>query len=361
MKLACISDSHIGYRHRFKTQRLRDYVTAFNDAVKKALARKPDIIVFGGDLLHHSKPDPVSLRTVMKKLIELAGRMPVIVSIGNHEIEGHLGTTYTPIYSDIHENIHVLTSENPHVKIKVRGKEINFHGFEYTRSRERAEETLFKISSELKSRGVNILLLHQAVEHYLSPHELSISALREVASKYDLILLGHVHKHQEVAEVMDLTPCYYIGSTERISFNEASNKTGFMFLKDDYRKPDYVKVKSASMKHVTEKPGKITPEEANRRIEELINSNKDVKILKLELEADIQGDLTEVRRDWSAVEDDFTILEVNVIQPAAAEELRFERMNVDENTVREYFRKTGIQDKELEDLCIELYNKYSAG
>ena len=49
MKLACVSDCHMGYRHRFKTQRLRDYEAAFNDAVGKAMESEPDVVLFLGD------------------------------------------------------------------------------------------------------------------------------------------------------------------------------------------------------------------------------------------------------------------------------------------------------------------------
>ena len=31
--LVCISDCHLGYRHRFKAQRLHHYLNAFNDAI----------------------------------------------------------------------------------------------------------------------------------------------------------------------------------------------------------------------------------------------------------------------------------------------------------------------------------------
>ncbi|MFH1403303.1 MAG: DNA repair exonuclease [Candidatus Altiarchaeota archaeon] len=361
MNIACISDCHIGYRHRFKTQRLWDYVSSFHDALEKSLERKPDIIVFGGDILHHSRPDPVSLRAVVRKLIEVADKTPVVVSIGNHEIEGHLGTAYAPIYSDLHENIHVLTSENPHATVRLKDGKADFYGFEYVRNRERVEDMLLKMSEGVNTRGANILLLHQAVEHYLEPHELSISALREVAGKYDLILLGHVHKHQRVVEVSDITPCYYIGSTERISFNEASNPTGILFFKNDFSNPEHVRVKSASMRHVRERMGEAAPGDVNRRVEDLLESNRKVKLLRVDVDVEFQGDLTEVRRDWSAYEGEHTILEVSVNQPQVSDQIALERITFDEDMIREYFEKSGIRDKELEELCVRLYGKYSVG
>jgi DNA repair exonuclease SbcCD nuclease subunit len=353
--IAFIGDCHLGYRHRFKAQRLRDYARAFEEAVAKALRLKPDVVVFTGDLVHHPKPDPVSLRTVMRKLVEVADVCPVVVCIGNHEIEGHLGTTYSPIYNDIHEDINVLTSESPHVLLNIHRKTYGFHGFEYTRSRERAEEKLRSVSAKADG-DVNILCLHQAIERYLSPHEISVAALREAAPNYDLIVSGHVHKHQPINEVFDTTPAFYCGSTERISFNESGNRNGFLLFEGDYNKPRFVKVDSAGMSHIKEEFDG-TPEEINRRLEELINGHR-APLLSIELTSDVSGDFMDVRRDWSTFEPGRTILEVNVVPKAGEVDVQLERVELSEDLIREYFAKSGNENRELMELCVQLFNEY---
>ncbi|MBD3388575.1 MAG: hypothetical protein GF416_05855 [Candidatus Altiarchaeales archaeon] len=352
-----IGDSHLGYRHRFKSQRLRDYSKAFEEAVRKALNLKPTFMVFTGDLLHHPKPDPVSMRTVLKKLLEAASQCQVIVCIGNHEIEGHLGTTYSPIYSEVHDRIHVLSSENPHVLLNVGRKTYGFHGFEYTRNRERAEEKLRGLSSNLEG-DVNILCLHQAIERYLSPYEISLAALREVAPNYDLIVSGHVHKHQPIKELMEVKPAYYCGSTERISFNEADNRNGFLCFEDDLHSPRFIKVESAPMSSVRFE-FKGSPEELNNRLEGVINSHN-VPLLRVDVDADLQGDLLDVRRDWTTFEHGRTILDVNVVPRSREFELEFERVELSEDLIREYFEKSGNGNKELEELCVDLFQRYAA-
>jgi len=358
VSIACISDCHLGYRHRFKTQRLEDYVNSFNEAVEKALEKNPDVIVILGDLVHHSRPDPVTLRHAIKKLIEISQKKHVIMCIGNHEIEGHLSTTYTPIYSDIHEKIHVLTTENPHVVLNIRGKKIGFHGFEFMRSRERAEEMLDKISGEPLEGEVNILCLHQAVEKYLSPHEISIRALRDVAPKYNLILLGHVHKHDKIAELEDITPAFYVGATERVSFNEAENTTGFMVFHKDFASPEYIPVESAPMRSLRIKVDSKSPEEVNSTVRSVIEENKDCKLLRIEVESDLSS--IDFKSDWSELGEQFTILDV-VLSPKESEsDVMFEKINFSEELIREYFQKTGAKDKELEDLCVQLFQKHGA-
>lgn len=355
--IAFIGDCHLGFRHRSKVQRLRDYALAFEDAVSKALSMGPDVVVFLGDLVHHAKPDPVSLRTVVKRLMEAADRCQVVVCIGNHEIEGHLGTTYAPIYGDVHERIHVLSTENPEAAIDIGGRRYCFRGFEYTRQRESAEEKL-KALSERLGGDVNILCLHQAIERYLSPHELSLPALRRAAEKYSLIMSGHVHKHQAITEVSDITPAYYCGSTERVSFNEAGNPTGFMFFRGDrFREPEYVPVDSATMSYQRlEFDG--TPEELNALVLKTIESDG-AKLLRIDVSADIRGDAMDVRRDWDAYLADRTMLEVNVAPKTSETEVKLERAELSEDLIREYFQKAGSGDGELEELCVELYRRYA--
>ncbi|MFH0862944.1 MAG: DNA repair exonuclease [Candidatus Altiarchaeota archaeon] len=356
--LAFIGDCHLGFRHRGKVQRLRDYSKAFEEAVDKALQRKADAVVFMGDLVHHSKPDPVSLRTVLKKLMEAAQKIPVIVCIGNHEIEGHLGTTYSPIYGDVHPGIHVLTSEHPHVEISLGGRSYGFHGFEYTRSRESAEDKLKGLSQGAKA-DVNILCLHQAIEKYLSPCEISLSALRHAAPSYDLIVSGHVHKHQELREISDVTPTFYCGSTERISFNEAENDNGFMFFSGDgWAAAEFVHVDSAPMAYVREE-FQGSAAELNTRVEKIIAANP-AKLLKIEVLADLKGDIIDVRRDWTAFEDGRTVLEVSVMPKTQEAEIQLEKVELNEDLIREYFRKSGNENKEMEGLCIDLFRRYGA-
>ncbi|HHQ44614.1 MAG TPA: DNA repair exonuclease [Candidatus Altiarchaeales archaeon] len=353
-----IGDCHIGYLHRFKTQRLKDYLTSFTNAVQQIIRLKPDFLVITGDLLHHPKPDPVSMRAVVEKLLYMADQFPIIITVGNHEIEGHLGTSYTPIYSSIHPKIHVLTTETPYFKTEVRGQAINIHGFQYLRSRKQAEEQLREISKNVKS-GFNLLCIHQAIEGYLEPHEISMRALREAEQKFSMILAGHVHKHQRIKELEK--PAYYVGSTERISFNEAGNKTGFMHFKDLWGEPEYVEVESAKMRVIREKIPAQNMGEANQYVREKIRQNKDAKLLKIDVEVDFTADSIELQTDYAEFEEDFTILEVNITPKNAGGEVSLEKMTMSAGLLREYFEKTGVKDEKLAEKCVELYERYGNG
>lgn len=359
VSLVCISDSHLGYRHRFKVERLKDYQRSFQEAMGKVRELRPEVLVLGGDLLHHAKPDPKSMRIFLRELIKTAEGTQIIISIGNHEISGHLGTTYAPIYSDIHRNIHVLSTETPHVKLKVHGKQIGFHGFQFLRTKNTAEEALERISGEVTDNDYNILCLHQAIEKYLNPYEISLRCLREVAKKYDLILLGHVHRFQQVEQVSDITPAFYIGSTEKISFNEWKNENGFLVFRDwNFKEPEFMRISSAPMKYVRQDLGKKTPDEVNDHIESVIKENSDVKLLQISIEVAVDGDYLNIKHEWSEKYPDFTILDVNVTPKMTGKTVTIEKLKINENLIKEYFEKSELNDDNLLQTCLELYGEY---
>ncbi|MEA1925340.1 MAG: DNA repair exonuclease [Candidatus Altiarchaeota archaeon] len=360
--ICVLSDSHLGYRHRMKLQRLKDYRKAFLEAVSEINKQKPDLVIHLGDLFHHKKPDPISMKTAYNALKKLADETPVVLCIGNHDIEGHLGSSYSPLFTILHENIHVLTHENPHVEIEIKNQKIGLHGFQYMRDRKQVEEQLEEITKNVGGNDAEILCIHQAIEGYLEPHEVSLKCLRSLAPKYDLILSGHVHKHQEIKEISDVTPAYYAGSTERISFNESDNRNGFLTFKNNrFREPEFVEVESAPMKKIREDLGEKSTEEVNSHIENLLTDNEgSVKCLQVNLSVELEGEYFNLRQDWSTQFHEYTILDVNVI-PDKLLELQgdFEKKPVNENLIREYFTKTGMEGrKQLKEVCVRLYQEY---
>lgn len=355
--LAFISDPHLGYRHRFKRQRLEDYRRCFEQAVDKALSQEPDAVIVLGDLTHHPKPDPVTMRSAISGLLRISKICPAIVCIGNHEISGHLSTAYTPIWEDLSKNIRVLTTHTPYADIKAGSKTYRFCGFEYTRSPKTAQENLKKAKSHAVA-DVNILCLHQAVEGYISPHEISLASLSDAAEAFDLVMLGHLHKHRRLKSMGDKAPCYYCGSTERVSFNEAENKTGIMVFKgDDFFNPVFLETDSATMKKVRQRFDG-TVQNLNDKVKSIISESPQ-SLLRIELYGVIEGDLTQIRREYGPIAKDKKILDVIVEPESKAGPATLSRMSLSEDLIREYFEKTDM-DSDLLETCLSLYRRYAS-
>jgi len=360
--ICCISDCHLGYMHRLKKERLEDYEKAFSEAVAKAMEYSPELLIFGGDLFHHTRPDPRSMKLIINTLMTVAVKTNIVVAIGNHELDGHLKTAYQPLFSEFHENIHVLSTENPHIILKLSGKKVGIHGFQFLRGREAAEAELKKVTTELPGMDEkpekNILCLHQAVEGYLAPFEISVRALKDASAKYDLVLTGHVHKYQKIKEAS--CPAYYMGATERTSFNESENVTGFLVFKDmDFKNPLYVETCAVPMRRIKEDVGKKTPAEINERIKKLIEANADVRCLQISLEADVAGDSFDIRYDWEKDYPQYAILGVSILPKIGNEVIKIEKAQIDPKVIEEYFEKKGMgARKDLRDACVKFYEKY---
>ena len=361
--ICCISDCHLGYMHKHKAERQEDYENAFKEAVTKAMEYSPELIIFGGDLFHHTRPDPKSLKLLINTLIKAAGNAKIIIAIGNHELDGHLKTAYQPLFSEFHENIHVLSTENPHIILGLSGKKVGIHGFQFLRGKEAAEAELKKITTELpgmkEKPEKNILCLHQAVEGYLAPYEISLRALKDASAKYDLILSGHVHKYQRIKE--SSCPAYYMGATERTRFSESEDQTGFLVFKDyDFKNPVYIETNAAPMRSLKQDVGKKTPAEINEHIKKLIEENSDVRCLRISLEADIQGDSFDIRYDWEKDYLHYVILEICILPKIGNEVIKIEKAQIDPKVIEEYFEKKGMgARKDLRDACVGFYEKYS--
>jgi len=205
---------------------------------------------------------------------------------------------------------------------------MGLHGFQYLRGRDAAEAELKKTTAELASMKeppeTNILIIHQAIEGYLSPYEVSLKALKDISRKYDLILAGHVHKYQRIKEVG--CPAYYIGATEHTSFNEAENRTGFLVFRDaGFDNPLYVETDAVPMRRIKEDIGRKTPAEINAYIKKLIEENSPVRCLQISLEAEVAGDPFDIRYDWEKDYPQFVILSVSVLPKIGSEVIKLEK------------------------------------
>ncbi|OYT73498.1 MAG: hypothetical protein CFK48_01045 [Armatimonadetes bacterium CP1_7O] len=94
MRVAHISDVHLGYRAYSRTnelgvnQREADVMRAFRTALRGALQTEPDLMVITGDLFHAVRPPNSSLITAYKYLTELQSQRrgaPLVIIAGNHE------------------------------------------------------------------------------------------------------------------------------------------------------------------------------------------------------------------------------------------------------------------------------------
>jgi exonuclease SbcD len=94
MRIAHLADMHLGFRQFQRldasgvNQREADVAAAFRRAVDAVIARRPDAVVFAGDLFHSVRPTNraiIEAFTALRRLREALPAAPVVLIAGNHD------------------------------------------------------------------------------------------------------------------------------------------------------------------------------------------------------------------------------------------------------------------------------------
>ncbi len=230
MRLIHISDSHLGVSGNLRKlteqgydQREEDFLRVFDIAIDRIIEMKPDVIIHSGDLFHLVRPSNRIIARAAKALLKLSGAMiPTIVISGNHD------TPKTRSTGSVFQIMEII----PNLDFVYKGSyesynygEMVVHAIPHCLSQEDLEVQIKRTESDTGAL-YNVLVAHGVVA---SIPEFSMNEFAEqfipdsVFPNFDYVALGHYHGFTKIAD-----NCYYAGSTERASFNEAEQKKGFL-------------------------------------------------------------------------------------------------------------------------------------
>ena len=229
IRIAHISDTHLGYRTHFRNgtdgrnQRALDIEQAYTQVIDSILARGPfDLVVHTGDVFHHSRPSYSAVVWFIAQTSRLAAlNCPVIVIAGNHDTS-QLRTTET-IFSVLRYSLPFVTfvsGTRPEViefaELKLQVVAVP-HG---------ALENV-SMAQPLVPDGYRSILLTHGLAPTLAdnPRREAGETILEadmLSPGYDAILLGHFHLPDKVTH-----NAWYAGSTERIGWNDVRADPGW--------------------------------------------------------------------------------------------------------------------------------------
>jgi DNA repair exonuclease SbcCD nuclease subunit len=237
MRIAAIGDAHLGRSATTATtaegvnQREYDFELSMAAAVDAALAEKPDLMIWLGDVFDHPRPNYRSFRVAMQALAKIRAHGIGLVAIsGNHD---------TPRLPGVGNPYAVLADAFPEFHFAYRLEYEAFdlpglrvHAVPQTKTSEDALEALHQASAKRSLDRVNLLLTHPLVHsverRYADMNEIEIDD-RELQS--DLVLLGHYHTY---CAVPDRRNVWYAGSTDTFSFADDPHRSkGFVILDTD--------------------------------------------------------------------------------------------------------------------------------
>ena len=231
MRVAALGDAHLGRAYYPRTtpdgvnQRERDFEISFEAAVDLALAQRPDLIVWLGDVFDHPRPTYRSYRIAQRALARIrAHGVPAVVISGNHDTP-RLPGTGSPYSS--------LADAFPDVNFACR---MAYERFEFPDLVVHAVPQMLTVDATLdaldeadRTRGTdkaNLLLTHprlpQVEFKYSDINELEIDVSRLRA---DFVLLGHYHSFAKVDDRV-----WYAGATDTFSFADKLDDKGIVVL-----------------------------------------------------------------------------------------------------------------------------------
>lgn len=212
-----VSDTHLGYRQYRSDKRRADFLSNFEQAVKKAIEHDVDAVVHTGDLFHDSDPsvpDLYGCGKLFKRLEEQS--IPTHGIVGNHERK--TDTELLDLASRMGD-VRRLSREPTLVG------DIALYGVDAVPSRS-WDNTSFELEEPPDAANITILCLHQLfappLEAEHAHHDLS-DVLDAVGIELDGVALGDAHT--PASDVVDGTEVWYAGSTARTQKSQDPART----------------------------------------------------------------------------------------------------------------------------------------
>jgi DNA repair exonuclease SbcCD nuclease subunit len=129
VRIAHISDSHLGCSMFQLSERREDARKCFKKALDMALRKSPDLLVHTGDLFHDSLPQNDDLNFVIKALKEAGDSTDLFVLQGNHDQPYGYRYRHSPLVGLETMGLFTSTGEEPYrvVKREYDGKKAEIH------------------------------------------------------------------------------------------------------------------------------------------------------------------------------------------------------------------------------------------
>lgn len=214
MRVAHISDTHLGYRQYNLDERENDFYDAFNEAIDKAIEERVDVLIHSGDLFDSPIPPIKALYVFKNALNKINGKIKIYAVLGDHDKPKRKGMPPHKLF-----DIRVLGVG------RLEWEEVDgvlIAGISNLRGRgvELLKNELKKFDAIAKKYKKSILIAHQAIDRYLpfeGAYELKEDDLPRKATYY---AFGHLHSR--ILTKFSEGYLAYAGSIEIIGKNEIS-------------------------------------------------------------------------------------------------------------------------------------------
>lgn len=382
MKVAIISDLHLGFRQYGSMEREEDFYRQFFNVCKEIKEHKPEIVIIAGDLFDKPNPTPAAINAYREGIGNLnsilcvtKGNHTMILREGHYSIDEYFG-------ADEFEGYYYLDDET--ITTVLHGMQSNYDlefrkyvnkpnvlvtGITYRYNSDLDE--FIKVQKELAEKNskedaaYKILVVHQSFKEFCGfvGEELSIEDIDY--SPYDAIICGHIHSRFNTV-LPDGTLFIQPGSIERMNTTEAldeeKNGKGFYLLDTENNSLEFFKVE-CPRKFFLGEVKLDTKQDLENHLEELNND-----ISKLKVPPIISYKYKNHIDNIEAVRENISLMGKNIllnkshIDDQSQEEVVLEITDNELPTVVEaismYGKDSGLDEKEVA-LALDIYNSLS--
>ncbi|WP_420581457.1 metallophosphoesterase family protein [Reichenbachiella sp.] len=240
ISILLLSDTHIGFDHPSNDKpgknrrRGYDFFNNFKLIVDKAIDLKVNYVIHCGDVFEKASVPTFLVDQTYAEFLRIANAgIQLFVVPGNHEKSVLPASLFLN-----HPNIHLFDVAKTYFL-----PNMSISGFPYFKGDIRAEFSTIRrnLESHLNESDFNILCVHHAIDgvkagaqFFEFKNRKDTLAMNDLPGSFDLILSGHIHKHQILHATSDSkiqVPILYSGSTERTMFDEINEAKGYHILK----------------------------------------------------------------------------------------------------------------------------------
>ncbi|MBD3216469.1 MAG: DNA repair exonuclease, partial [Candidatus Lokiarchaeota archaeon] len=165
MRIAHISDTHLGYRQYNLDVREQDIYDVFNQAIDIALQERADILIHSGDLFDSPQPPIKALYTLKDALGKIENKMKVLCVLGEHDTPKRRGMAPHRLFDIFGIKVLGAKYQLEHSIID----DVLFAGISNLRGQasDHLKAELKKFDPLAEKYESSVLILHQALESYL--------------------------------------------------------------------------------------------------------------------------------------------------------------------------------------------------
>lgn len=225
MKFAFIADIHLSRYSQDKIEdetnlpeRLHSIKRALYEVGQYCFENKIETLVIGGDILHGKSVIYAIAQDLMLDFFADHEKLQCIVLDGNHDLSG--------------KGVNVVSALRPLENIK--NVQWVGHTTTYQHDNILFVPYSYKVPEVVKNNKAKILVSHFGLNEGVLNSGLSIIAdisLKDLSGKYELVLLGHYHKPQEIIRT-DIS-VYYVGSLIQLDWGEKGDEKRFLIIDSD--------------------------------------------------------------------------------------------------------------------------------